>query len=283
MSKKGNFQLAVLSDIHGNRWALEAVLNNIKQREIKHIVNLGDCFYGPLDPGGTAQILVGLDIPTVRGNEDRIIVETPVGSEISPTLHYVREHLKPGHFQWLKKLKMTAVVYENFFLCHGSPQQDDEYLLVNVLETGVLPRKPGELTAVLSMLSQDPRVFLCGHDHVPRTVYLPEGRLIVNPGSVGLPAYTDDLPYFHAMETGTPHARYSIISRSGDNWKVENIAVPYPWELAAEMAMKNGRPDWAKWLKTGRASGGQGALLKNRPLDPHKTFYKRLFQPLSVF
>jgi hypothetical protein len=46
---------------------LEAVLNDIKQREIKHIVNLGDCFYGPLDPGGTAQILVGLDIPTVRG------------------------------------------------------------------------------------------------------------------------------------------------------------------------------------------------------------------------
>jgi predicted phosphodiesterase len=256
MLKNGNFQLAVLSDIHGNRWALEAVLNDIKQREIKHIVNLGDCFYGPLDPGGTAQILVGLDIPTVRGNEDRIIVETTGGYEISPTLQYVRKSLKSDHFRWLKKLKMIAVVNEYFFLCHGSPQRDDEYLLINVLETGVVQRKPEELTAALSRLCQDPRsprVFLCGHDHVPCAIYLPERLLIVNPGSVGLPAYKDDLPYFHTMETGTPHARYSIISRNGDKWKVEDISIPYQWELAAKMAMQNDRPDWAKWLKTGRA------------------------------
>jgi hypothetical protein len=96
-------------------------------------------------------------------------------------------------------------------------------------------------------------VFLCGHDHVPCSVYLPETRLIVNPGSVGLPAYTDDLPYFHAMETGTPHARYSIISSSRDKWRVEDVSIPYQWELAAKMAMQNDRPDWAKWLKTGRA------------------------------
>jgi predicted phosphodiesterase len=256
MLRNGNFQLAVISDIHGNRWALEAVLNDIKQREIKHIVNLGDCFYGPLDPLGTAQILVGLDIPTVRGNEDRIIVETPVGNEISPTLQYVRKSLKPKHLQWLKRLKMTDVVYENFFLCHGSPKRDDEYLLVNVLETGIVQRKPGELTAALSGSSQDPlypQVFLCGHDHVPCAVYLAERRLIVNPGSVGLPAYTDDLPYFHAREAGTPHARYSIISRSGDKWKVEDISIAYQWELAAKMAIQNDRPDWAKWLQTGCA------------------------------
>jgi len=249
-------QLAVLSDIHGNRWALEAVLNDIKQREIKHIVNLGDCFYGPLDPGGTAQILVELDIPTVRGNEDRIILETPVEDKISPTLHYVRESLKPEHLLWLKKLKMTDVVYENFFMCHGSPQRDDEYLLVNVLETGVVRRKPGELTAALSLSSQyiqSPQIFLCGHDHIPCSVYLSEQRLIVNPGSVGLPAYTDDLPYFHAMAAGTPHARYSIISRMGDKWRVEDISILYQWESAAKMAMQNDRPDWAKWLKTGRA------------------------------
>jgi predicted phosphodiesterase len=256
MLRNKNFQLAVLSDIHGNRWALEAVLDDIKQREIKHIVNLGDCFYGPLDPAGTAQILVGLDIPTVRGNEDRIIVETAGGDEISPTLHYVRESLKPEHLLWLMNLKMSAVVFENFFMCHGSPQRDDEYLLVNVLETGAVRRNPGELMAALSLSSQDPRspqIFLCGHDHVPCSVYLGERRLIVNPGSVGLPAYTDDLPHFHAMETGTPHARYSIISRSGDKWRVEDIPIPYQWELAAKMAMQNDRPDWAKWLKTGRA------------------------------
>jgi hypothetical protein len=45
--------LAVLADIHGNRWALEAVLADIRGRGIRAMVNLGDSLYGPLDPAGT--------------------------------------------------------------------------------------------------------------------------------------------------------------------------------------------------------------------------------------
>lgn len=56
------------------------------------------------------------------------------------------------------------------------------------------------------------------------------------------------------METGTPHARYSIIYREENGWWIENIAVPYDWQTAADMALKNGRSDWAHWLTTGRAS-----------------------------
>ncbi len=70
-----DIQLAVISDIHGNRWALEAVLEDIERRGVRETVNLGDSLYGPLDPAGTAQILLQLNQPTVRGNEDRIIVE----------------------------------------------------------------------------------------------------------------------------------------------------------------------------------------------------------------
>ena len=248
-------KIAVLSDIHGNRWALEAVLRDIERRGIQHIVNLGDCLYGPLDPAGTAQILVTLNIPTVCGNEDRLIAAPPAEGDISPTLGYVIENLAPVYLGWLKTLKMTAVVYENFFLCHGSPQRDDEYLLREVSVSGVSLRGSKALTAKLSSLtSPGQRVILCGHDHVPCTVYLPDGRLIVNPGSVGLPAYDDDYPFPHAMETGTPHARYGIIYRDENVYWVENIAVPCDWQTAADMALKNGRSDWAHWLLTGRAS-----------------------------
>jgi hypothetical protein len=55
------------------------------------------------------------------------------------------------------------------------------------------------------------------------------------------------------METGSPHTRYSIISGGKNDWKVEHIILPYDWEAAAKTAKKNGRPDWAEWLKTGRA------------------------------
>lgn len=247
-----NHQVAIISDIHGNRRALEAVLKDIENKGIEYMVNLGDSLYGPLDPAGTADILMGRNIPTVSGNEDRVIIESTDEGDRSPSLRYVMECLNPKHLKWLESLPMTAAVYEDFFLCHGTPERDNEYLLQEVRETGVFPRKSEELAATLA--SHPQKVFLCGHDHVPGIVYLPDGRLIVNPGSVGLPAYTDDFPFQHAMETFTPHARYSIIHQKANGPQVENIAVPYDWQWAARLAIKNGRPDWAEWLQTGRAN-----------------------------
>lgn len=246
-----NHEVAIVSDIHGNRRALEAVLEDIDHRGINYMVNLGDSLYGPLDPAGTADILMGLNVPTVSGNEDRIIIESTDESESSPSLRYVKECLDSRHLKWLETLPMTAAVYDDFFLCHGTPERDNEYLLQEVRETGLFPRKSEDLEAVLAPHPQ--QVFLCGHDHVPGVVYLPGGRLIVNPGSVGLPAYSDDFPFPHVMENFTPHARYSVIHQKENGFQIENIAVPYDWQWAVRLAIKNGRPDWAEWLKTGRA------------------------------
>jgi putative phosphoesterase len=248
--KKPTLPHAIISDIHGNRWALEAVLEDIQRRGIEKMVNLGDCFYGPLDPKGTADILLELNIPTISGNEDRIIVEPVKKIDISHTLEFVRQQLSPHHLQWLKQLDMTKSIDETFFMFHSSPISDHEYLMVEVTECKVQLRQEEELTAALSQYNE--KIFLCGHDHIPRTLYLTNGKLLVNPGSVGLPAYTDDLPYFHTMETGTPHARYSTIHHNGKGWLIENIAVPYNCESAANAALKHNRPDWAKWLLTGR-------------------------------
>ena len=242
--------VAVLSDIHGNRWALQAVLKDIDRQEIKCIVNLGDSLYGPLDPIGTAQMLMERRIPTVRGNEDRILVEALPEAAHSPSLDYVRGRLKAEHIEWLEALEMTTVAYGDFFLCHGTPKRDDEYLLQEILERGVYLRRLAEVEARVGFLDQP--VVLCGHDHVARTMRLPGGKLVVNPGSVGLPAYRDDLPYPHVMESGTPHARYSIVRWREGTWRVEEKTVEYEWEVAAEVALKNDRLDWADWLRTGR-------------------------------
>ncbi len=246
--------LAVISDVHGNRWALEAVLRDIEHRKIQRIVNLGDSFYGPLDPGGTARILVELDLPTVGGNEDRVILEQSDLHQLSSTLGHVRDNLSGNHIKWLEALEKVKTAFDSFLLCHGSPEQDNEYLLVEVSAKGVHLRRTKDLEDRLSSIDQP--VLLCGHDHIPRTLYLPSGKLLVNPGSVGLPAYADGCPYPHVMETGTPHARYSIVCRTEAGWQVENMAVPYDWETAAAVAGRNGRLDWAKWLAAGRASSG---------------------------
>ncbi len=246
-----DFRMAVLSDIHGNRWALEAVLADIKRRGIREIVNLGDSLYGPLDPKGTAEILMGLGLPTVRGNEDRILVEASKNSGESATFRLVLDSLSGDIFRWLNSQLLTMAFRDQFFLCHGTPFCDSEYLLLEVRKEGVSLRKREDLMARTAAVNQP--VILCGHDHLSHIISLSGEKLIVNPGSVGLPAYSDDDPHPHRMETGTPHARYAVVSRIESGWLAEDIAVPYPWEIAASVAGENGRPDWARWLISGRA------------------------------
>jgi hypothetical protein len=77
--------------------------------------------------------------------------------------------------------------------------------------------------------------------------------VIVNPGSVGMPAYRDVTPLPHAMEAGSPHARYALLTRNGAGWTAELRAVAYDWEAAARQAEANGRSDAAHAARTGRA------------------------------
>jgi putative phosphoesterase len=243
--------IAVISDVHGNRWALEAVLADIRSREIDNIVNLGDCLYGPLDPAGTADLLMSLKIPTVRGNEDRIIHDN-ANSHKSLTLDSVRKNLDKEQMKWLEALPFSTAAFDDFFLFHGTPESDMEYLLLEVEKDRVSLKSTDAIAAKLR--SVESKVILCGHDHTPNSVLLPDGRFVINPGSVGLQAYTDDQPFPHAIETGSPHARYSVITKSDTGFTFESIAVPYDWETASKTALRNGRDDWAEWLKTGRAN-----------------------------
>ena len=80
-------------------------------------------------------------------------------------------------------------------------------------------------------------MLLCGHTHVPRVVRLADGRLVVNPGSVGL-----------QMNYGSPDAHYALIERRGGDWSVSLRTVPYDRSTAAALAARNGFPAWGEAL-----------------------------------
>jgi len=241
--------LAIIADIHGNRWALEAVLQDIDRRGIQQIVNLGDHLTGPLDPAVTADLLLERGMPSILGNDDRVLF-SPL-EKLSPSQRYTREQLTDAHLNWLHTLPATAVVADEVFLCHGD-LFDSPYLLEQVETSGVIVlRSTREIEAGVANIAQP--VILCGHSHLPRAIYLPLGKLIVNPGSVGLPAYTMETPVPYAMESGSPHAKYAILSKVSNGWQVEHVIVPYDWEQAANIARNNHRLDWAEWLASGRA------------------------------
>jgi diadenosine tetraphosphatase ApaH/serine/threonine PP2A family protein phosphatase len=82
-------------------------------------------------------------------------------------------------------------------------------------------------------------------------VRLRDGRLIVNPGSVGSPGYRDTHPYPHVIEAGTPDARYAILELAGGHWRVTFRHVPYDHAAMAALARQNGQPELASALATG--------------------------------
>jgi putative phosphoesterase len=240
-------RFAILSDVHGNVWALEAVLADLRRRGADEMIDLGDILYGPLDPAGTAELHRAAGITAIRGNQDRVLGE-PLDAS-NPTMAFVHASLPPHHLAWAAGLPVR-LDREDLRFCHGTPEHDDVYLLEAVRESGTGLRPGNEIAGLLG--SDPAAVTLCGHSHVPRVVAVGD-RLVVNPGSVGLPAYDHDTPWPHVMEAGSPHARYAVLTRDAAGWHIEQVLVPYPWQEAAVQARRNGRPDWAEWIETGRA------------------------------
>ena len=244
--------IAVLSDVHGNLWALGEVLADVRRRGIERVVNLGDSLYGPLDPSGTAERLMNLGpcATTIRGNQDRIVGDPNASEAANRSLAFTRRELLPEQRAWLSALPATGRVSGGVYLCHGTPKSDEVYLLEAVSEAAVTLRPSQEIERLLEGVSE--LLILCGHTHIPRCVAISGGRLTVNPGSVGLPAYADDFPHPHSMEAGSPHARYAVVWKGACGWNVELHQVAYDWNAASRRARENGREDWAQWLLSGR-------------------------------
>jgi len=245
-------KLAVLSDIHGNARALDAVREDIARRGIERIVHLGDSLYGPFDPRPVAEVLLTQDWPTVAGNEDRCLIEVGSGRPVPATARFIVGQLRPEHLHWLEQLPKTIEIDGFGFAFHGTPQDSATYLLTLPLESGATRAARADEIAD-QLRTVDRPLILCGHDHLPRVVRLPDGRTIVNPGSVGCPAFTDDAPIRHGVANGSPHARYAVVADEGNAYRADLIAIAYDWSAAADEASRNGFQDWSDWLRTGHA------------------------------
>ncbi|AAS42368.1 MULTISPECIES: metallophosphoesterase family protein [Bacillus] len=240
-------KIAIISDVHGNSHALKAVLEDIKHRKAEMIINLGDSLYGPLDPLGTIEILMKNEMIHIKGNCDRMLWEPIQGQ--SATLTFVQNQLTENHIDWLQQHPSQYIV-DDILFCHGTPTSDEVYLLEEMDENGAVLKSEKNIMDQLQNIEQ--KIIVCGHTHIPRVVYLANGKIIINPGSVGLPAYKDELPIVHKMESGTPHAKYVVIEKVSGEWIIEQISVSYNWEEAAGLAVQQERYDWAQALKTGK-------------------------------
>lgn len=243
-------RIAILADAHGNLLALEAVLADLRTQAPDLVINLGDLFTGPFDPTGSADAQIALGCPNLIGNHERNLIE---GDDASASVAFARPLLSAAHMAWIRSLPATLRVADGeVFACHGSPAGGDlDYLLEDV-RSGRAVLASGDVIKPRLTGIEAARLVLCGHTHTPRVVQVGD-VMVVNPGSIGMPAYTDDNPVPHAIETGAPHARYAVATRGlGGVWSADLRAVAYDWDRAAQQARTNGSPGVARWTATGR-------------------------------
>jgi diadenosine tetraphosphatase ApaH/serine/threonine PP2A family protein phosphatase len=251
------------------------VLADIALRRVDAIWNLGDILSGPLAPAETAELLIPLALPTIRGNHERQLLacaERPGG----PSDQFAFDHVEARHLAWVRGLPVAATPRADVAMCHGSPRSDVEPLLETVELDGQRPAQLDEVEDRVAGCAA--RLIVCGHTHVPRLLQTGDGRTVVNPGSVGLPAYeadhplaTPEQPALYYVDNGSPHASYAIVEELGlptggaagsrhgvedggaAGWDVSFHRVRYDWASAAACAERNGRPEWAYALRTGFA------------------------------
>ncbi|MCX2182695.1 metallophosphatase family protein [Streptomyces sp. SKN60] len=179
-------RVAVLSDIHGVLPALEAVLAEPDVSAADQIVLTGDITAGP-QPAQVLDRLTGLGdrVIWISGNADRELLEYRRGQRDTipdPIAPWAAEQLREDHLALLsslpRSLSLSVNGLGNVLFCHATPRDDEEVVLVD--------SRLDRWKEVFDGLDADIRTVVCGHTHMP-FVRLAHGRLVINPGSIGMP------------------------------------------------------------------------------------------------
>ena len=209
-------RVAVLSDIHGNLPALEAVLEQVARETPDLVVVCGDVASGPL-PVETLTVLMALpDVRFLHGNADRSLVAGFDGSAkprlAGPAADWCAAQLSKEHRDFLAsfpaEVRLEIDGLGRVLFCHGSPRGDEEMMTAATPEDRLREFTAGSETDVI----------VCGHTHMQfdRTL---DGVRIVNPGSVGMP-YGEPGAYWALLGPGvdfrrTDYDRESAAARIG--------------------------------------------------------------------
>jgi putative phosphoesterase len=226
-------RIAVISDIHGNQVALQAVLANIQRVGVDQLVCLGDvATLGP-DPRAVIHTLRELQCPCVLGNHDAFLLDPALllTYTTAPVIHaavdWCHEQLTADELTFLRGFRPTIeLVIDDLssLLCfHGSPRSHMDTLLATTPVDALDRLIAGYEAAVL----------LGGHTHI-QMLRQHRGKLIVNPGSVGM-------PFKEFVTAGAPtlllHAEYALVEMSDGALSIELRRLPLrKSDLAAAVA-----------------------------------------------
>jgi putative phosphoesterase len=180
-------KIALISDIHGNYYALEAVLKHIKKLKIYKTYCLGDIVNYYYEPHKCINILIKKKITCIKGNHENILFKTLRNKKKREYYRKIYGHsininikkLSQRHIIFLKKLKKKLTIKIErlkIIFAHGSPWSQNTY---------IYPNFKNKIKNSLTKYDAD-YIFL-GHTHMPMNIKINKKTTIINPGSIGQP------------------------------------------------------------------------------------------------
>ena len=228
-------RVAILSDIHGNKLALDAVLQDLAQQPaIDQVVIAGDlCLNGPY-PREVLETIQAMHCPVLQGNVDTEAVNDKArrGHKKQKMIEWTREQIGPAGVQYLATLPFSHLVKNpggtDLLVVHANPLNQDD---------AIFPTTPDcKLEHLLGKLPSTIGALAFGHYHVPfirRWWHL----LLVDVGSCGLPR-DEDL-----------RAAYAIVTWKDNTWQAEHRRIPYDVVAVVEQLKQSGIPNLEKRIK----------------------------------
>lgn len=212
-------RFAVLSDIHGNLPALQAVFGDLAEQGFDRLIVAGDYIGGP-QPVEAINLLLEYAPIMISGNSDTNLLrlrkgEAPEGwydSHQFALLRWAERNVDDRTLDILQSLpeqeSITLLDSDTIRVVHGSPR--DQYESIFPLSA------PDTLETAFAQIEEN--ILICGHTHVPWVIERKD-RIALNPGAVGGPL------------NGQVGANYAILEKRADRWAVEHRFVSYDTAL----------------------------------------------------
>jgi putative phosphoesterase len=239
-------RIALISDIHGNLTAIDAVLNEINQQKIDLIICLGDiATIGP-QPRQVIKKLRDLNCACILGNHEAALLnpdhadQYEIAPPLIPALYWCAQLLNNEDLNYLKSCKPLLEVEmerDKSLLCfHGSPRSNTEAILATTSDE--------DLEKLF--INQKATVMAGGHSHL-QMARQHNGILIFNPGSVGTPFVSSPAPGMPPRLL--PWAEYGIIEQTNSGMKFELHRLAYDIEKFIKLVSNSDIPIKQWWLE----------------------------------
>jgi len=214
-------RIAFISDIHGNAVALDAVLEDLKNKNVNKIFVLGDLCFRGTEPKRALELVKSLNSEVIKGNADEWIVrgikEGEVPSEAIKIMGKEREwtlsQLDNQGIEYLKNLPLEVELEYNGVKVHAFHATPTSLFDI------VQPFEEDEVVKEKVMVHKDADIYIYAHIHKPYIRYI-NGKCIINTGSVGLPFDGLTQSSYALIDIEEGHVQASIVRTSYDITRV---------------------------------------------------------------